>query len=163
MTIGSLPMACTEIGTEFATATPFTLANATLLTAGGLSVPYNVSSWVGKTYIDFTMTPADIGAPLVLRGYQVAAFGSCSPVSYAGYSIIQLFENYSAGVWVNLDFELNGASLGQGFFTTLNINSRAYASSSATYTTNGTSYSRWVWATPNSALSSGVAYPVNIV
>lgn len=167
MTIGPLPMNCTEIGTEFSTATPFTLGDATLLSLGELSVPYNVSAWVGKSN-GFSLTCGlwsdEIEYPFLYRnGFDLSPLiGSRTPTTYRGHTINACYrysEDPSTGeAFVSFYFELATAGLGASFFTSLIVNGQTFLSSAASYV--GAGISSWTWTTPDPGIVSPNVYPV---
>lgn len=157
MTIGSLPMACTEIGTEFSTAVPFTLANGTLLGLGGLSVPYSVSSWSGKTAsLVTTITSAasdqgnDVWTGVAYRtfAYQSSTFGSIANRVFRGYNIDvvatdDFYDPDGPVTGQDIVFGIAAPNLGASFFSSFTVNGTNYTSASMTYSTDGASYSQW--------------------
>jgi hypothetical protein len=80
-------------------------------------------------------------------------FGSISPntLSFAGNAFCDAI--VSDGTYFYLSSTVGGIS--QSVFTTLNANGTPFASASASYTTDGVTYSSWQWTAANPLGTSG--------
>lgn len=91
-------------------------------------------------------------------GYIASTYGSLTPSTDYNGNLVRVINNDSG--FPRLTLEIDAASLGQSYFTLLEITGfGTYASSSATYSTSGGT-STWVWTGSGTGFTPGNSYPV---
>ena len=121
-----------------------------------------MSDLYGATYI--SLTSAEYGSLTSTHyyGFISGSMGSIAPSAVKGATINAIYSILSpTDVFESFTIQSSQPNLGASFFTNLWINGSEYSSSSATYTTDGSTYSYWTWSTPDPGIATGT-YPVYI-